>query len=123
MWFKLSLTVGVATDEDSDAAAARNVVRRQGVDVAADGRLAQRRLPRAGLPAPYSRRPHGGRLPAWLHTQIHTHTHAQKGHLVSVARGAHAGRRGACLRAKISLIHTQMNAVRQLWQRRDYNCF
>ncbi len=71
----LSLTVGVGTDEDPDAAAGGDVVRRQGVDVAADGRPAQRRLPRAGLPAPHSRRPHGGRLPAWLHTQTHTQTH------------------------------------------------
>lgn len=54
------LTVGVAADEDSDAAAARDVVRRQGGDVPADGRPAQRRLPRTGLPAPHSRRPHGG---------------------------------------------------------------
>lgn len=81
------LTVGVATDEDSDAAAARDLVRRQGGDVPADGRPAQRRLPRTGLPAPHSRRPHGGRLPAWLHT----HARTQKRHDVSTARGAHAG--------------------------------
>lgn len=64
----LTLTVRVGTDEDPHAAAGGDVLR-QGVDVAADGRLAQRRLPRAGLPAPHSRRPHGGRLPAWLHTR------------------------------------------------------
>lgn len=62
----LTLTVGVGADEDPDAAAGGDVVRRQGVDVAADGRPAQRRLPRARLPASHSRRPHGRRLPAWL---------------------------------------------------------
>lgn len=73
---RLTLTVGVGTDEDPDTAATGDIVRRQGVDVAADGRPAQRRLPRAGLPAPHSRRPHGGRLPAWLYTR--TNTRAQK---------------------------------------------
>lgn len=69
----MGLTVGVGTDEDPDTAAGGEAVRRQRVDVAADGRPAHRRLPRAGLPAPHSRRPHGGRLPAWLHAkQPHT---------------------------------------------------
>lgn len=95
-----TLTVGVGTDEDPDATAGGDVVRRQGVDVAADSRPAQRRLPRAGLPAPHSRRPHGGRLPAWLldrhtnahaHTRTHTYMAHKKGTLVGAARGAHAG--------------------------------
>lgn len=109
----VTLTVGVGTDEDPDATAGGDVVRRQGVDVAADSRPAQRRLPRAGLPAPHSRRPHGGRLPAWLldthtnahartHTHAHTHIHGtQKGHVSWRGHGRtrrHMDRR-ACLRA------------------------
>lgn len=93
----MTLTVGVGADEYPDTAATGDIVRRQGVDVAADGRPAQRRLPRAGLPAPHSRRPHGGRLPAWLYTR--TNTCAQK----MLARpGAHTRGHmdtGACLRA------------------------
>ena len=84
------LTVGVGADEDPDAAAGGDVVRRQGADVAADGRPAQRRLPRAGLPAPHSRRPHGGRLPAWLYTHTHTHTGHRRGQ-VSTAGGRWVG--------------------------------
>lgn len=42
MCVSLTPTVWVGTDEDPDAAAGGNAVRRQGVDVAADGRPAQR---------------------------------------------------------------------------------
>lgn len=88
----MTLTVGVGTDEDPDAAAAGDVVRRQSVDVAADCRPAQRRFPRAGLPAPHSRRPHGGRLPAWLYT--HTRT---EGGTMLVRPGAYT--QGTCMLA------------------------
>lgn len=67
-------TVRVGADEDPHAAPGGDVVRRQRVDVAADGSPAQRRLPRAGLPAPHSRRPHGRRLPAWLYKHKHANT-------------------------------------------------
>lgn len=88
----LSLTVWVCADVDPDAAAGGDMVRRQGEDVAADGRPAQRRLPRAGLPAPHSRRPHGGRLPAWLYTHTHAQTHAERGMLARP--GAHTQAHG-----------------------------
>lgn len=107
-----TLTVGVGTDEDPDAAAGGDVVRRQGVDVAADGRPAQRRLPRAGLPAPHSRRPHRRRLPAWLYTR--TERREGGGH-VSTARDPQAGtwKTHACLRADSPDPSTHTHACRE----------
>lgn len=64
-----ALTVGVGTDEDSDASARGDVERRERKDVPADGRSAQGRITGTGLPAAHSRRPHGWRLPARLQTE------------------------------------------------------